>query len=319
MDTLAQPTTAKDELISKLVNKSLSLSYSSLKNFTTPRDFIEYKLKPYKPNPSMIFGSVCDCLILTPEDFDKDFKIIPSIPSTENQVGFADALIEIGKTTELTEEIIELEFTNHYKRGRALDVFAGLQAYIMGSVSGKTLITQDIYDEAFKVSQDLLSKPDIDLIFQTITDVQKKVEFDYEGWTFKGFYDILTPTHIIDLKFSRDSNPEKFERDIANYDYFLQAALYVYAAKVLGILEDPRYSFIVYDKAGNYSIIELDYTYIVYGTKKFKYLVQELDRCIAEGAFDESYNFFQRTYKCYKPNWAKGFALDEEEYDDQAA
>ena len=317
MEAFAQPTTAKDELISKLVNKSLSLSYSSLKNFTTPRDFIEYKLKPYKPNPSMIFGSLCDCLILTPENFDKDFKIIPSIPTSDNQVSFADALIEIGKTQELTEEIIELEFSNHYKRGKALDVFAGLQDYVLGSVSGKTLITQDIYDEAFALSQDLLSKTDIDLIFQQITDVQKKVEFNYEGWKFKGFYDILTPTHIIDLKFSKDANPERFERDIANYDYFLQAAMYIYAAKELGLVDDPRYMFIVYDKSGNYSLIELDYTYIMYGTKKFKFLVQELDRCIAEGAFDESYNFFKRTYRCFKPKWAKGFDLNGEE--DQAA
>lgn len=312
----AQPTTAKDELISKLVNKSLSLSYSSLKHFTTPRNFIDYKLKPYKPNPSMIFGSLCDCLILTPDDFDKNFKIISSIPTSENQVSFADALIEIGKTQELTEEIIELEFSNHYKRGKALDVFAGLQDYVLGSVSGKTLITQDIYNEAFALSEDLKSKPDIDLIFQQIMDVQKKVEFTYEGWSIKGFYDILTSSHIIDLKFSKDANPEKFERDIANYEYFLQAAVYIYAAKALGILDDPRYMFIVYDKSGNYSLIELDYTYIVYGTKKFKYLIQELDRCIAEGAFDESYNFFERTYRCYKPKWLKGFKLEEEDYEE---
>ena len=31
----------------------------------------------------------------------------------------------------------------------------------------------------------------------------------------------------IDLKFSKDSNPEKFERDIANFDYFLQAAIFL--------------------------------------------------------------------------------------------
>jgi len=302
----------KSELIEKLKNKSMSLSYSSLKNFTTPINFLEYKLKPYKPNPSMIFGSLCDCLILTPERFDKEFKIIKSIPTSDNQVSFADALINIAKGgVPLSDSVIEAEFGNHYKRGKALDVYAVLKDYVEGNVNGVTLITEDIYNEAKAVSDNLLVQPDIELIFNQISDVQKKVEWEYKGWKLKGFYDILTQDRIIDLKFSKDSNPDKFERDIANFDYFLQAGMYCYAAEKLGILDNPKYSFIVYDKSMNYSVIDLDVSYILYGIKKYKFLIQELDRCIEENSFHQSFNFFRRVYKSYKPKWVKGFELED--------
>lgn len=308
-----QPTTAKDELIAKLMKKKIRLSYSSLKNFTSPVNFINYKLKKYEPNASMIFGSLCDCLILEEHLFDKKFKIVDNVPTTDNQKGFANAIIEIGKQTELTEELIEATFKEHYSRGDAMKTYNSLLDYVNGSIKGVTLITQDVFDEAKELTENLSSRPEVEFILSQASDVQKKVEFDYNGWQFVGFLDLLLPDHIIDLKFTKDANPEKFERDVFNLDYFLQAAIYCYAIKKMGISESPKYSFLTYDKSGNFSIIEVDYSYLNYGTKKFKYLVQELDRCIDEGAFDESFNFFKRNYVIGRPKWAKGFELKETE------
>lgn len=307
-----QPNNPKDDLISKLCKKEINLSYSSLKSFSSPVNFINYKLKKFTSSPSMVFGSLCDVLLLTPEKFKSEFLIIDKIPESELQIGFSNALIELIKNeVELTEDIIKIQFDNYYKRGDALKTYEGLKDYINAKASGKELITQDIYVQAKAICDNLMLNEDIQLLFSQIIDVQFKVKYQDRGWNFIGFLDMLLDNHIIDLKFSKDSNPDKFERDIANYDYFLQAAMYCKAVKEMGICENPKYSFIVFDKSFNYSIIELDYSYIMYGERKYNYLLQELDRCIAEGSFEESYGFFKRSYKVYKPKWAKGFATDE--------
>ena len=305
-----QPNNPKDELIEKICKRNLRLSYSTLKNFTSPVNLIRYKLKPYKKNPSMIFGLLCDVLILTPENFNKDFAIIDKVPESDNQVGLSNALIEISKEgIELTPEIIQVQFDMFYKRGDCMKTFGIIEDYVRNKSLGKELITQSTYDEAREVCDNLLENEDIQILFSQIIEVQKKVKWGDNGWEFLGFYDMYLEDHIIDLKFSKDANPEKFERDIANFDYFLQAAMYCIAARKMGLSENPKYSFIVYDKSFNYSIIELDYSYLAYGERKYNYLLQELDRCIDENAFNESYGFFKRSYKAYKPKWAKGYAL----------
>lgn len=306
------PTTKKDELIAKLYNKSLRLSYSTLKQFTSPINLINYKLKPFSPNASMIFGSLCDCLLLTEEDFDNQFVIVDVMPTTDVQEAFANELIEIGQETPLTEDIIETVFSNHYKRGKAMDTFLKLQAHIEAAISGKQGISSEVYQEAKEVKENLMSNPDIQSLFDQMISAQHKMEWQHNGWNFIGYLDMLLPDHIIDLKFSKDANPDKFERDIQNFDYYLQAAMYCFAAKQLGISENPRYSFIVYDKSMNYSVITLDYSYLAYGERKYKYLIQELERCVDEGAFDQSYGFFKRLHTAYKPKWLKGFKLEED-------
>lgn len=311
-----RPNNPKDELIAKLVKKDIHLSYSSIKNFTSPINFLDYKLKPKTSNPSMVFGSLCDCLILTPDNFDKEFSVIESIPTSDNQVSFSNALIQISidrGLKEISEDIIISEFPNHYKKGEAIATYQVIKEYVEGTISGKRLITQDIFDEAKKVSDNLMSQTVIQNVFSQITDVQKKIEWNYDGWSNIGYLDILLNNHIIDLKFSRDANPEKFERDIQNFDYFLQAGMYYHGSMEMGITDCPNYSFIVYDKSMNFSIIELDYSYVMYGFRKYKYLVQELNRCISEGRFDESYGFFKNSYRVSKPKWAKAYLLEGEE------
>lgn len=311
-----RPNNPKDELIAKIMKKNLRLSYSTLKNFTTPIDFINYKLKPKEQSPSMAFGSLCDLLLLTPDELDNRFAILDKVPTSDNQISFSNALIAIAKTKkdgELSEEIIRTEFPKHYKVGDPIKTYNLLSDYIDAKVKGLEIVDSKTLEEAREITDNLIVQPEIQDIFSNIQDVQKKIKWVDSGWEFIGFMDILTQDHIYDLKFSRDSDPEKFERDILNYDYHLQGAMYCYAAHLLGICDQPRYSFIVYDKSGNFSIIELDYGFLRYGERKYKYLLQELERCISECAFDMSYSFFKKTYTAYKPKWAKAFLLDDDE------
>lgn len=307
----------REKLIQKFLTKKQRLSYSTLKNFTSPINLINYKLKPYKKNSGMLFGSVCDVLALTPQDFDREFFIAKKLPSEGNQIVFADAIISIGKTGEVTPEILEQEYNKAYKTGTYHKVYhgdektIGLEDYIDAVIRGKEVITQDIKDEAEIIVENLKNQKEVDDIFMELESVQKKLEWTDGGWKFLGFLDMYLDGHIIDLKFTKDANPDKFEKDINNLKYYLQSAMYCYAIKLLGIHDNPKYSILAYDKAGNYSLIEIDYGYIQYGIKEYKWLLQELNKCVEQNAFDQSYGFFKK-YTAYKPKWAKGFQLDEE-------
>src|SRR5690606_27320191 len=90
-----QPNSEYYELIGKLQKKELRLSYSSLKEFgKSPMNFIRYKLKERKPQTdSQIFGSLCDCLITEPQRFDELFVVNDVVPTTDNQKGFCNDII----------------------------------------------------------------------------------------------------------------------------------------------------------------------------------------------------------------------------------
>src|SRR3990172_10159728 len=119
------------DLMKRLQNKTESLSYSSLKAFAkSPRNFIQYKLKPRSAQTeSQIFGSLCDCFLTTPERFENDFVVIGSIPTSENQKGFCNDMIS-GMTKEDA-------YANNYKTGGVDKVFETCGAYVEAILSGK--------------------------------------------------------------------------------------------------------------------------------------------------------------------------------------
>lgn len=294
------------ELIDKLRKKQVTLSYSSLKEFAvSPRNFIKYKLKQKSaPTEGQIFGSICDVLILEPHTFKDKYAIVKKVPTTDQQIGFAKACIEGRLPSEA--------YADFYSKGTHDKLYGELAEYIQVVQEGKTLISQSLYDEAKTVVDNLMEAPLFQEYLSMISDVQYKVEWKHGGWPCIGYLDAKGPKIKIDLKYSQTADPEKFEREIANRKYYLQAGMYDMA--------DPedfcKFYNIVYDKTGNFSVIEIDRAYITYGQREFKYLVSMLDKCIREDRFHESYNFFDvEQRKVYKPKWVKGFPTDGPEFD----
>lgn len=288
------------QLIGRLQKKEEVLSYSSLKEFgKSPRNFINYKLKPKTPQTeSQIFGSLCDCFLTTPDKFEDMFVLVLNFPTSDNQKGFCNDMIN-GKTKEEA-------YSNNYKVGGVDKVWESLGNYVEAIKSAKMVCTKQQKEDAEKIVENLKKS---DLVMQYIdscTKFQNKKEWTYKGWKFKGFTDAEGTRLIIDFKFSKDADPDKFERDIINYDYFMQMAMYSEADGTI-----PECYFIVYDKSLNFSVIKIDYSLLSYGSRKYKYLVEKLTQCVRENRFTESYNFFdvqQRTV--YKPKWIKGFETD---------
>ncbi|WP_448607200.1 PD-(D/E)XK nuclease-like domain-containing protein [Paenimyroides ceti] len=295
--------TKKYELIKKICNKDIVLSYSWIKELAkSPAHFLAYKLKEYQePNESMIFGSICDLLITEPDKFDLKFTVVSHFPSTDNQRGFvADVLNGYSR---------EDAFKNNYSRGNMESVFAQLEGYINCLKNKKTPITTELYDSAKTITDNLLIHDSVQTLIGSCNNFQEKIEWEYEGWKFKGIKDCSSQGLIVDLKSTKDSNPDKFERDIFQFDYYLQMAMYSMAENYEGI---PQCFFLAYDKSGHFSILKLDYSFISYGQRKLNFLLSKLDDCIKKNRWNESYNFFDNNeYRTvYKPKWSKGFETD---------
>lgn len=306
----------REELIIKLNKKEVPQSYSSLKHFTSPLDYLKYKLdKKSRGNAGMEFGSLCDCLLLTPGDVEKKFAVCASVATTPLQVAFSEELIDLMKAgNKLTEAAILKAYGNNYKSGAPDKVYAGLKDYIAASAAGKQVVSAEVMEEAKALTAKLLSYDDVKILFSKITGVQQYIEWDAAGWKMRGYLDFTIPESIFDLKYSDSADPEKFLKQISKLGYDLQAGAYCRGSVASGLFEEqPAYHFLVYDKTANYSIIELDYSFIGYGMRKLDYHIQALNRCVAQNAWDQSYNFFQRKYKAYKPAWARGYVLEGEE------
>lgn len=299
---IEQENSAYIDLMKRLQNKEETLSYSSLKAFAkSPRNFIQYKLKPIRvQTDSQVFGSLCDCFLTTPDKFEELFVIVISIPTSENQKGFCSDMIA-GATKEDA-------YANNYKTGGVDKIYEICRNYIEAILSGKMVCTQKMYEDANKIVENIRKSELVMQYVNSCTSFQNEKKWTYNGWKLKGFTDAEGHNLILDFKFSKDADPEKFERDIVNFNYFMQMGMYADSEEGL-----PECYFIVYDKSFNFSVIKIDYSFLSYGIRKYKYLISKLEQCIENNRWDESYNFFdiqQRTV--YKPKWIRGFETDED-------
>lgn len=303
-------------LIERLRNKEEVLSYSSIKNLTSPVNFMNYKLKKFKPKTeSQLLGTACDLLLLTPEKFAKELAVIEKMPSEGNQTNFANSLIDKVKNNniEITDEFAQSDvfietFNENYKRGKVESV-TNLIPYITAKVSGKDCISKQLKEEAEHITNNLKEKEDFMTALESTTERQKRIDFEFLGWKFKGFLDTYTPGLFQDLKFATDCTPEKFEYDLRKFQYEVQFGLYSIGLQILGD-PSPNFEFLVFDRKGNYSILPIDYSYMKYGQKKVEFLVRCLNKMIEDNAFFKSYNFFNQRATICKPKWIKGFDFE---------
>ena len=295
------------DLISSLQNQSIELSYSWAKEMLkSPAHFLAYKLKEYTPpKESMIFGSMVDCLITEPKNFDKNFVVISKTPSAGNQTIFANAVIQ-GST-------IEDAFNLAYKRGKAEEIYEELKEYIEAVKSNKTTTTLEKYNEAMEIAEKLKNNESVIVFLEQAKTFQEKSILNYEGWKIKRFTDIKTivgnSNITADLKLMSQLNPEFISNEVFKMNYDLQGAIYT-------IDNNDLFVNICYDRKGNIIISEYDESTLSYGKDKLDYILRCIDECCANPyLFSQSYNFHDtfnerlgiETKRIYKPAYAKSY------------
>lgn len=82
---------------------------------------------------------------------------------------------------------------------------------------------------------------------------------EYQIWFQVRFDWLRTDGLIVDLKTSRSSTPDEFNRDIAAFYYHLQASLYLRAAELLG-LKPQGWRWVVVQSAAPHNVFVVEYS-----------------------------------------------------------
>jgi hypothetical protein len=299
-----QQPTARDILIAKIKNKTLRMSFSSLNQFTSPREFLQSKLTKFIPNNDMIFGSLCELMILQNHLVLEKFAVVKKAPSEGNQTGFAKDYLEGVPVAEA--------YANNYKTGTYEKIYAELKSYFEAKQSSKEIISKEVYDEAKELTDFLVETKLFKKYLLELQDVQVEVKWTVNGWQFIGYIDGTITGLKLDLKYTKNANPDAFERDIVKRRYYMQASCYDDGTPN----QIDKYVIIAFDKKGNFCDIVIDRSFIEYGKREYRYLLAMLEKCAAEDRWDESYNFFDHSQRTlHKPKYLKGFATDAVEFE----
>ena len=184
------------------------LSYSSLKYaLGDMRQFERYmRGELFKESEALRFGSLYDCLLLTPTEAPNQYIVLDEEELTK---GIA------AKNVKLTKEYKE--------RVKTFQETA--------AESGRIVVSSDDWQKA----EDMISRlHDEGLADEVLTGGQAQVEFneDIDGVPLKGFIDYLHPDFVCDSKSTRAM--DKFRYDVNSFCYDIQAYIYT---KVFGIKE----------------------------------------------------------------------------------
>jgi exodeoxyribonuclease VIII len=128
---------------------------------------------------------------------------------------------------------------------------AGREDYevFQANLGNRTPITQDLYDTCMdrrEVVKDFIPKE---------TDkVELTLVFEWHGEPFKARFDWYDGEYVCDLKTCRDASPRGFKQAINAFNYHMQAALYVDAARALD-LPAKGFKFLAQEKQDPYPYV----------------------------------------------------------------
>jgi len=176
------------------------LSYSSLKYaLGDMRQWEKYMRGTlFKESDALRFGSLYDCLLLTPNEAPDQYIVMDEEDLTKGIKA---------KNPKLTKE---------YKE--RVQVFTET-----AKESGRTVVSSDDWKKA----EDMITRLDDEgLLHSVLSGGQPQVEFneDIDGVPLKGFIDYLHPDFVCDSKSTRSMS--KFRYDVGSFCYDIQAYIY---------------------------------------------------------------------------------------------
>lgn len=160
----------------------------------SPEYFRYRKENPMDPTPALLFGQVVHKLLLQPEDFDNDFVVAP----------------KVNRRTIVGKEVWE--------------------AFVEGA-AGKTVVDLETYEQAVLMASSAITNPLVmDLLngeheaefFWTDPDTDVECKCRLDAW----FRDEKGIPVIVDYKTTTDASYRSFLKDVVNYGYYFQAAMY---------------------------------------------------------------------------------------------
>ncbi len=241
------------------------LSYSSLKHFRkSPKHYIKYLTEPRVSTDATLQGSVIDCLVLTPEMFEKRFMIFNK-PNTRTNKGKA--------------ELLKME--------------------TIAMQNKLTLVTQEMVDVANRAKESLYYHADARVLLEHMTKTQVKIQWRDRATKLPliGYVDFETRCwgehFIVDLKSTRDADPDEFIRDIFKFDYELQCGAYR-AGYMRTKFAFPYFIFLCVETSEpfNVSVNFCEPKFIEASEQEFYGALRAFRYCMDNHLFDKGYEFW---------------------------
>jgi len=253
------------------------ISNSQLSQFKrSPAHWLHYVTEPRKQTEAMILGSVCHCLALRPQDFDKEYFLMDT-----RQRPVKDKDFRTKANAEWKDEQI--------------------------AIAGKLpVIDQEAYETAKSCVEALQNDPVASKYLAG--EKEATIEWDSVGLHFKGIRDISAHEYIVDLKFVNNAEPYAFQGYMKREGLYRQGGMYLDGEMGGNFTGDPhkRVFFIAVETVPPYgvSVHELDYEVIIDGVNEYRRLGEQLKDCIANGFFP-SYSFrsINETFDFMRPNF----------------
>jgi hypothetical protein len=184
-----------------------ALSASSAKMLLkSPAHYLAGIASPREPTAAMRLGTLCHTLVFEPDNFDKEFAIMPKV----------DKRTKFGK-----EAAAQFEADNE----------------------GKTVLDEYQYEKARAIADSALAHP---LVREYMHggDAEITMLWEQYGIPCKARVDYLTGPVIFDLKTCQDASPDGFARQIGAFQYHLQAAHYAAGFEAITGEKLDRFCFI---------------------------------------------------------------------------
>lgn len=193
-----------------------ALSASTAKQLLkSPAHYLASLANPKEPTAAMRLGTLCHTLVFEPDNFAKEFAIMPKV----------DKRTKFGK-----EAAASFEADNE----------------------GKIILDEYQYEKARAIADSALAHP---LVTEYMTGGDAEVTMLWEQYAIpcKARVDYLCGDVIFDLKTCQDASPEGFARQIGAFQYHLQAAHYANGYQAITGKPLDRFVFIAVESEPPYA------------------------------------------------------------------
>lgn len=182
----------------------------------SPAHYLAARNSPREPSAAMRLGTIVHGLILEPDTFRDQFAVMPKF----------DKRTTIGK-----KAAEEFEQDN----------------------VGKMVIDEYTHERATAIATSVMQHP---IVAQHLRDGNAEVSmtWDQYGVPCKARYDYMTGSAIFDVKTCSDASPEGFAKQIANFQYHVQAAHYAAGFREVVGWDLDRFVFIAVETEAPYAV-----------------------------------------------------------------
>lgn len=209
---------------------------------------LKYKLEhASEPTPALIIGQALHCKLLTPENFDNEFVILPNVD----------------KRTKEGREVLER---------------------VLAKGQGKTQITAKDMGTVIGMWESVMSNPTAVRLLDGMHETPYFWADDLTAELCKCRTDCETDIGemhlIVDVKTCQDADDASFMRDALKYGYDVQAAMYRDGVKAV-TNQDSLFVFIAVEKSAPYAvnILQMDEGFMAYGQDRYRELLGKYHEC----------------------------------------